>query len=249
MFILRERVGGGISCQALSSCKRTVAKSLFLEAVEQQSEREPAHLPIRVMIAHGHPIVRSGLRDRLERASGITVVCEAETGREVLSLVQKENPDVLLLDVVMPKESDQEVTETLMKQSPPPRILALSSHNETEYVWHLMERGASGYLTKEQVSTHTVEAVRAVARGKAPWFVSSVPDVTSLRARLTDREQEVLSALAEGYSNQELAELLNVSENTIRTHTSQIYKKLNVSSARRAISLAWRSGFMRVKSS
>jgi len=212
-----------------------------------QSEASPPS--IRVVIADDHPIVRSGLRKQLESADGIAVVGEAERGREALTRAHEQRPDVLLVDVVMPEESGLEILETLMDRSSTPRILVLSSFDDPEYVRHVMEHGASDYLPKEQAPTHIVEAVRAVARGEGRWFVSSSPEAASLGTRLTHREQEVLRALAEGYSNRELADILNVSENTIRTHTSQIYDKLDVSSAREAISLAWRSGFMRAADS
>jgi DNA-binding NarL/FixJ family response regulator len=162
-------------------------------------------------------------------------------------LSRQKRPDVLLLDIVMPDGSGLEVAEKLVGLARAPRILVLSAYNDPEYIRHLMEHGANGYLTKDQVPTHIIEAVRAVARGDGRWFVPSVPTAVTLKSRLTDREQEVLRALAEGHSNQEIADVLNVSENTIRTHTSHLYDKLDVASAREAISLAWQSGFMRVE--
>lgn len=198
---------------------------------------------IRVVIADDHPVVRAGVRDLLAAAEGITVVGEAADGEEALRQVEEQAPDVLLLDVEMPKRSGVEVARVLRDRAGATHLLALSSYDEQEYVQGLLKGGASGYLTKEQAPDLIVEAVRAVARGEVRWFVrpsvssSEVPD-------LTDRERETLRRMAHGDSNSEIADTLNIAESTVQKHATKIYQKLNVDSGREAIAWAWQSGLM-----
>lgn len=198
---------------------------------------------IRVVIADDHPVVRSGIRDMLTTADGITVVGEAEDGAEALRLVGKEHPDVLLLDVEMPERSGVEVAQVLQAESSPTRLLALSSYDDQEYVQGLLKNGASGYLTKENAPELIIEAVRAVARGEVRWFVQPSPSQPD-SPDLTPREEEILQVMARGLSNDEIAEELHLAESTIRKHATHIYRKLGVDSAREAIAWAWQNGIM-----
>ena len=148
---------------------------------------------------------------------------------------------MLLLDIEMPEVSGVEVAERL--QEHPVRILALSSYDDPEYAAGLLDSGASGYLTKEHAPLLILEAVRAVHRGDVRWFVQPERDVSKLDA-LTDREQDVLRRLAQGLSNAEIGDALNVSVHTIRSHVANIYAKLDVDSGREAIAWAWQNGVM-----
>lgn len=201
---------------------------------------------VRVAIADDHPVVRSGIRDMLEAADGLDVVGEAESGAEALQLVEDEQPDVLLLDVEMPELSGVEVARRLQEQSSPVRLLALSSYDDQEYVQGLLANGAAGYLTKEKAPELIIEAVRAVADGEVRWFVQpsvsaeNVPD-------FTHRETEVLQLMAEGHSNEGIADALHISESTVRKHATNVYQKLDVESAREAIAWAWQNGIMSEK--
>jgi DNA-binding NarL/FixJ family response regulator len=199
--------------------------------------------PVRVVIADDHPVVRSGIRDMLDGADGIEVVGEATCGPEALEQVEDTHPDVLLLDVEMPEMSGVEVAQRLQERSHPVRLLALSSYDDQEYVQGLLDGGASGYLTKENAPELIVEAVRAVAEGEVRWFVQP-----SLNAGpspdLTFREKEILRLIAKGYSNDGVAEQLNISESTVRTHATNIYRKIDADSAREAIAWAWQNGIM-----
>ena len=202
---------------------------------------------VRIVIADDHPVVRSGIRDMLERADGLDVVAEAENGEEAIRLVNEHHPDVLLLDVEMPGRSGVEVARQLQGRAGPVRVLALSSYDDQEYVAGLLESGASGYLTKEQAPLLIAEAVRAVARGEVRWFVRPDQEAATAAAAaedLTGREQDILRFMAEGASNDEIARALHISENTVRSHTTNIYRKLGVASGRQAIAWAWKSGLM-----
>ena len=198
---------------------------------------------VRVVIADDHPVVRSGIRDMLSTADGITVVGEAEDGAEALRLTRDEHPDVLLLDVEMPERSGVEVAQALQSESSPTRLLALSSYDDQEYVRGLLENGAAGYLTKENAPELIIEAVRAVARGEVRWFVQPSPAQPD-SPDLTSREKEILLVMARGLSNDDIAEELHLAESTIRKHATNIYRKLGVDSAREAIAWAWQNGIM-----
>jgi DNA-binding NarL/FixJ family response regulator len=198
---------------------------------------------VRVVIADDHPVVRSGIRDMLDGTHGIEVVGEAASGPEALEQVKEKHPDVLLLDVEMPEMSGVEVAQHLQEQSHPVRLLALSSYDDQEYVQGLLDGGASGYLTKENAPELIVEAVQAVAEGEVRWFVQpSVHDGSS--PDLTFREKEILRLIGKGYSNEGVAEQLGISESTVRTHATNIYRKINADSAREAIAWAWQNGIM-----
>lgn len=201
---------------------------------------------IRVVIADDHPVVRSGLRRVLEADPGLTLVGEAATGEEALRLVASRTPDVLILDIRMPEMSGLDVARQLQAEGMPVAVLALSMYDNQAYVQSLLRAGALGYLTKDLAPSRIVEAVHAVANGEARWFVQPTPpgEFDGDSATLTKRERDVLVCLAHGCSNADAADQLHISENTVRTHTSSLYSKLGVESAREAIAWAWNSGFM-----
>jgi DNA-binding NarL/FixJ family response regulator len=199
--------------------------------------------PVRVVIADDHPVVRSGIREMLDAADDLEVIGEAGSGEEALRVVEEKQPDVLLLDVEMPKLSGVEVAQHLQAESSPVRLLALSSYDDQEYVRGLLEGGASGYLTKENAPDLIVEAVRAVARGEVRWFVQPAPPPDET-PDLTPREADVLRLMARGLSNEQVAEELHLAESTVRKHATNVYRKLDVESAREAIAWAWQQGIM-----
>lgn len=199
---------------------------------------------VRVVVADDHPVFRSGIHDLLDGAEGISVVGEAESGTEALELVEREQPDVLLLDMEMPGLTGPEVAERLQERDSSVRVLALSSYDDQEYVQGLLDSDASGYLTKENAPDLIVEAVRAVADGQVRWFVRPDRYGTQPDPDLTEREREVLRLFARGHSNAEVAEALHIAGSTVRKHATNVYQKLEVDSAREAIAWAWQNGIM-----
>lgn len=202
---------------------------------------------IRVLLADDHPIIRSGIRLLLEQATDITVVGETDRGSDVVGLVDQLRPDVLLLDMEMPGKSGVAVAQELQQIGADVRVLVLSAYDDDEYIASLLATGASGYLTKEEALNTIVDAVRGVARGEDGWFSRrAVAQIAALARKeqtrsdidLTEREEEVLKMLSEGWTNLRIANALTVSERTIRFHLSNIYEKLGVSSRAEAISWA-----------
>lgn len=202
---------------------------------------------IRVLLADDHPIIRSGIRLLLEQAPDISVVGETDRGSDVVGLVERLKPDVLLLDMEMPGKSGVAVAQELQHRGSAVRVLVLSAYDDDEYIASLLATGAAGYLTKEEALNTIVDAVRGVARGEDGWFSRrAVAQIAALARKeqtrpgidLTEREEEVLNMLAEGWTNQRMANALSVSERTVRFHLSNIYEKLGVSSRAEAISWA-----------
>ena len=197
---------------------------------------------IRVLIADDHPVWRKGIRTLFEAEPDIEVVAEASDGEEALRRIRAGGLDVAVLDMEMPRLSGVEVARTVRDEALAVRILALSSYDDAAYVSGLLQNGASGYLTKDKPPALIVEAVRAVARGEGRWFVQprSREDPA---ADLSDREREVLQLLAQGRANGDIADLLFISENTVRNHLANAYAKIGVTTAREAVAWAWRNGF------
>ena len=213
--------------------------------------------PIRIVLADDHTLVREGIRERLEQLPDIEVVGEAADGQEALRLARHLAPDVLLLDMEMPGLTGPEIAQRLHKAGAPIRVLALSAYDDTDYIAELLASGAAGYLTKEEALSTIVEAVRGVARGEEGWLSRSVAaKVMHLQRRprsdaedidvhrLSRREVEVLRCVAQGRTNQDIAALLFISENTVRNHLANIYDKLAVHNRAEAVTWAWQQGLL-----
>lgn len=209
---------------------------------------------IRVLLADDHTLVREGIRERLSRAEDMTVVGEAADGRTALQMALQLQPDVLLLDMEMPGLTGVEVARHLASKALPIRVLALSAYDDEAYIAELLESGAAGYLTKEEPLRTIEEAIRGVAAGQDGWLSRSVAaKVMRLRHQrstpktspLSERETEVLARVAEGLTNQEVAKVLFVSENTIRNHLANIYSKLAVRNRAEAVVWALKEGLFR----
>ncbi len=198
---------------------------------------------MRVLLADDHAIVRRGMRALLETESSIEVVAEASDGLEALRLCEEHHPDVLILDIAMPKLSGIEVAARTQKMQPAPRLIMLSMHADEAYVIESLHAGARAYLLKDATDEDLLPAIRAVASGKS--FFS--PAITALLAAeyvrqlqergltdsydlLTDREKEVLQLLAEGRANKEVASLLDIGVSTVETHRANLMQKLNLHS-------------------
>jgi two-component system, NarL family, response regulator NreC len=195
---------------------------------------------LRVLLADDHYIVRRGLRSLLEEA-GIVVVGEAADGLEAVRLWDELRPDLLILDIGMPKLNGIEVAARAQKAERPPAIIILSMHADESYILRALAAGARAYLFKDATDEDLLPAIRAVTAGK-PYFSAAVTAVLvedymrRLQTRgltdsydlLTDREKEVLQLLAEGRSNKEVATLLDVGLSTVETHRANLMQKLSL---------------------
>lgn len=199
---------------------------------------------IRVLIADDHPLWRNGVRALLSAEADIDVVAEAGDGAEALRVIRAVVPDVVVLDMEMPVVGGVEVARTVQSEELGARVLALSSYDDPSYVAGLLSAGASGYITKDKPPEMVVEAVRAVARGEGRWFVTPAGSERTLADAFSGRQREVLTLLARGQSNAQVAAALFVSENTVRNHLTGIYTRIGVTTAREAIAWAWKSGFV-----
>ena len=195
---------------------------------------------MRVLLADDHGIVRRGLRSLLEE-TGHSVVAEAADGLDAVRLCEEHRPDLLIIDIGMPKLSGIEVTARAQKLDRPPAVIILSMHADESYIIRALAAGARAYLLKDATDEDLVPAIRAVASGK-PFFSQAVTAVLvedymrTLQKRgltdsyhlLTDREKEVLHLLAEGRSNKEVATLLDLGLSTVETHRANLMQKLNL---------------------
>lgn len=205
---------------------------------------------IRVLIADDHTVVRKGIRTLLLTEPGLEVVGEAVDGLEAAALYRSLRPDVLLLDLQMPRQSGLDVIVDLKQEFPDVHILVLTSFADEEAVLTAVQSGALGYLMKDSTPEELVEAIRAVHNGR-PYLQPSVafkfmqamkrPSAPPAEA-LTEREVDILRHVAQGQSNQEIADLLIISERTVRTHISHILDKLNLENRTQAALYALRQG-------
>ena len=211
---------------------------------------------MRVLLADDHGIVRRGLRSLLEEA-GVSVVAEAADGLEAIRLTEEHRPDLVILDIGMPKLSGIEVAARSQKLDRPPGVIILSMHADESYIIRALASGARAYLLKDATDEDLLPAVRAVASGR-PFFSPAVTAVLvqdymrSLQTRglsdsytlLTDREKEVLQLLAEGRSNKEVATILNLALSTIETHRASLMQKLNLHNTAEIVLYAVRKGII-----
>jgi two-component system response regulator NreC len=211
--------------------------------------------PIRILLADDHNVIRRGLRMLLENQPGFSVVAEAADGVSAVEQTIAAKPDVVVLDVAMPRLSGTDAAERIAGQVPSAAIVILSMHSDEAYVLRALKAGAKGYLLKDSAEGDLIEAIKAVSQGKA-FFSPEVSRmlvedyVREIKARgvedsyslLTSREREVLHLLAEGKSNKEIATLLNLSQYTVETHRRNIQEKLNLHTLAELILYAVRKG-------
>jgi DNA-binding NarL/FixJ family response regulator len=201
---------------------------------------------VRVLIADDHPLFREGMRGRLDRVADVAVVGEAASGDEAVELAHKLEPDVILMDIKMPGLNGIEATREIQQASPQIGVLVLTMFEDDDSVFAAMRAGAKGYLLKDSGGEGVVHAIRAVASGEAVFGPGvaerimgffSAPRRAPQRAfpELTEREEEILSLVAQGKSNQEIARQLFVSLKTVRNHVSNILLKLQVADRAQAV--------------
>lgn len=198
-------------------------------------------MPIRILIADDHGVLRAGLRALLSAESDLEVVGEASSGDEAMDLAEKLNPDVLLLDLSMPGPNGIEVTRQLQETLPQVRTLILTGHEDDTLLREAIQAGASGYILKKAVETELIDAIRAVACGglyvhptMTRALLTEEPSVdTPLGGAiesLTVRETEVLTYIAQGHTNRQTAEILSISVRTVETHRANLLGKLGLKS-------------------
>lgn len=198
---------------------------------------------IQVILADDHPLIRSGLRSRLQEEPGIAIVGEASHGDMAMRQCQDLQPDVLVLDLNMPGPPATSIVSYVHVRCPEMRILILTAYDDDAYVRGLVSAGISGYVLKDEAPDALVDAVKSVANG-GTWFSRAVvaklvkqPDQIRSGPHLTPREQELLDLLGRGWDNWRLANELHLSEQTVRNYLSRLYSKLGVQT--RAAAIVW----------
>ncbi len=208
--------------------------------------------PIRILIADDHIVVREGLRTLLGVKPGLEVIGEAGDGLEAVSMAQSLQPDVILLDLKMPHKNGLEAIQEIKQTNPQARILVLTSFDDDERVFSAIKAGALGYLLKDSSPPQLIEAIRDVYQGKSSLHpnialkvireLNNPTDLPPTEDPLTEREMETLRLLAQGLSNQEISEMLTISERTVGKHVSNILEKLHLANRTQAALYALRHG-------
>jgi DNA-binding NarL/FixJ family response regulator len=212
---------------------------------------------VRVLLADDHGIVRRGLRSLLETERGLEVVGEAADGLEAIRLTGELKPDVLILDIGLPRLNGIDVAARVQKLDPAPWVIVLTMHTDESYILRALAAGARAYLLKDATDEDLLPAIHAAARGR-PYFSPAVTSVLvedylrQLQSRglsdsyhlLTDREREVLQLLAEGRTNKDVAALLEVGVSTIETHRANLMQKLNLHNTAEIVLYAVRKGII-----
>ncbi len=208
--------------------------------------------PIRVLLADDHAMVRAGIRQLLEHAGDIQIVAEASDGEAAKTLIEQHRPDVAVLDIQMPKASGIDVTRWVRANLPAIGVLVLTAYNDDPYVLAVLQAGANGYVLKTGSPQDLIQAVHDVHEGKSVLDLSITQKLMAHMAggskapaygELTDREMEILSLAAKGFTNKAIAAQLSISDRTVQGHLAHIFDKLNAGSrteaVMRAVSLGW----------
>jgi len=213
---------------------------------------------IKVLIVDDHAILREGIRALLCLYPDIEVVGEAGDGLEAISKTRQLAPDIVLMDIAMPGLGGLEATLEIHKQSPNSRVVILTQHDDSEYIFPILKAGASGYVLKKAVGNELVAAIRAVHEGGSflypsvakaviEGYIRKGEDTTeSSYDRLTDREKQVLKLVAEGRSNREIAEMLSLSVKTVIAHRANLMEKLDIHNRTELVKYAIRKGLIAV---
>lgn len=215
---------------------------------------------IRIVLADDHMILRKGLRSLLEAEKQVEIVGEGENGNDVVRLADKLDPDIIVMDISMPKMNGVEATKRVKKRHPNIKVIILSRHREEEFIFQALNAGADGYLVKESAPSELISAIESVQRGDSylsPSVSRLVVDEYIKKAKntelvdkfesLTAREMEVLQLLAEGFSVKEISENLYISKNTVNSHRTHIMDKLDIHSTAKLIQYAIQKGLVESK--
>jgi DNA-binding NarL/FixJ family response regulator len=232
------------------------------KALEVAKKADPSVEPVRVLIVDDHALFRRGLQMVLEGETDIDVVGEAQDGQEAIERAENTTPDVVLMDVRMPKRSGIEATRTIKDTLPSTKILMLTISDEEADLYEAIKAGASGYLLKEISIEEVADAVRAVHAGQSlisPSMASKLLNEFAAMVkrrderaqvpgpRLTSRELEVLKLVAKGLNNRDIGQELFISENTVKNHVRNILEKLHLHSRMEAVVYAVREKLLDIK--
>ncbi|MCL4409738.1 response regulator [Aliidiomarina haloalkalitolerans] len=209
---------------------------------------------IRLVVADDHTLVRQGIVQMLRQHEEFDVVCECEDGVALMQAVVRHNPDVVLMDISMPKMNGLVAIDRVLQQRSETKVLVLTMHDEIEYMHALHRAGAKGYLLKESSTDQLAQAIRAINRGKT-FFpdvllqslqkeVDQPGDNTNVLAPLTRREREVFFLVIAGHTTKDIAQLLDMSHKTAENHRGRILKKMQVENTAELIRLAARKGIL-----
>ena len=203
---------------------------------------------IRILIADDHPVVREGLMTILALQSDLKVVGQASDGEEACELYGELSPDILMLDLRMPKKDGQEVVAELMSRRPQPRIIVLTNSAKTEDLRRALTAGAKGYLLKGAEPRQVWDTIREVFAGKSslPHDIAAQLADSMAQPQLSQREVQVLKQMALGKSNKEIGQILYISEYTVKSHVKFILKKLNAIGRTEAIAIASERGLINI---
>ena len=223
-------------------CPKGQACFIIAQQFEKLSERDK----LTVLIADDHPLLREALHRALDNAKDIEVIAEASDGEEAVKLASELKPEVVVMDIVMPKLNGIEATKKIKEIAPDIAILILTAYDDDEYVLGLLDAGAAGYLLKSAKGRDLIEAIRAIRSGESVLHPNIIAKL--LRRAITapveehkhpellsERESEILKLVALGRRNKEIAGKLSLSERTVKAHLTNIFNKLNVASRSEAI--------------
>lgn len=197
---------------------------------------------IKVMVVDDHELVREGIKSLLETYDDIKVVGEAQNGMEAIEVITQNVPDVLLMDIKMPKMDGIDAAKNIMEKNPEIKIIALTSFIDKNLVEEALKSGVMGYVMKNTTGEKLISVIRGAVEGRS--FLSPeasnilISDYKKRDYKLTSREKDILALMVKGYSNNEIAQNLVISPSTVKFHVSNILMKLDVSSRNKAVSLA-----------
>lgn len=192
---------------------------------------------VKLLVVDDHPLLRGGIVSLFDKEEGIEVVCEAENGEQALECIERNLPDVVLMDINMDGKLDVSTTETIKARWPFIKVLAFSMHEEVQVIRRMLKAGASGYILKNASHNEVKKAIETVLAGES-YFCQEVLDIMTQTLTsdgeddqeyvLSNREREVLHYVAKEYTNQEIADTINISLRTVETHKRNLIKKLRV---------------------
>lgn len=214
--------------------------------------------PTRVLLADDHALVRAGIRALLNTIEGVEVVAEAGDGREALQLIRKLRPDIVLLDITLPDLNGLEVLKESKKDFPDLRVIILTVHEAGEYAMQALRAGAAGYLPKSAAANELQVAMRIVGRGEIYVsgevsrktlleFSQGMTEPTQVLARLTPRQREILTLIAEGHSTKDIGHRLNISVKTVESHRAQLMERLDIHDVAGLVRYAIKKGLVKVE--